>query len=193
MKAGQSALHDFQGLLRLALGASGLIGDAALVLDGLGRHLLAGEVGGGVGGGVDGDVVSGGLGLFGVGAHSHQHAHLGGQILGGAVQVGIMKVPSTRARRRTTTFLAQHSALFGDVVAQGAAVVLGSRRLSEIGITPLATGDPEHGVAQLDELVGLGHEVSLAVDLDHDADAVPWTEARPGLTAERPSRAWWRP
>src|SRR3954451_20162976 len=83
------ALDDLgQRLLGLALLLGGLLGDAALGVDDLGRHLVAGEEARAHGGDLHADAAGVGVaGLVGLAGVLHQNAHLRRQVLRLAVQV----------------------------------------------------------------------------------------------------------
>src|SRR6478609_462359 len=66
--------------------------------------------------------------------------------------------------------LAQHCAFLDDNLGERLAVDVGGQQGVEVGSAGLDSNS-EHLVGELDELVSLGDEVGLAVDLDHHADA----------------------
>src|SRR6478609_2159697 len=172
VEAGYAAFHNLgEGSFRLALGLGGLFGDAALGLDELGRNVLTGEVVRGHGGNVHGDVVGGGGGGFAFTVDGEQHADLGREVLGGLVQVGVNRRTLNAGDAADDDLLAQDGAFFNDNLGERLAVNVGGQQGLEVGSAGLDS-DTQDLVGQLDELVSLGDEVGLAVDLDHDADPV---------------------
>src|SRR5690625_5219738 len=161
VEAVQPALDDLgQGLLGLALVLGGLLRDAALVLDDVGGHLVTVEVGRGEGGDVHGDVARDlGPGCIG----GHQHTDLRGQVLVGAVHVGADDLARDPADAAHQDLLAHAGTGVGQGLTEGG---LGEIR----GLLGAGLDGGGHGlVTQGDELVVLGHEVGLGVQLDQGA------------------------
>src|SRR6478736_6613578 len=167
--ARQAALDDLrQRGLGLALVAGGLLGDAALVLDRLGRDLVAGQVGRRERGDVRRDV-AGHLGALGVGRD--EHADLRGEVLVHLVQVDGDLLAGDAGHAAHDDLLAEHGGRLVDDLLQRLAVdVRGEQR---VGVTG-AGGDRrgEHLLRQRDERGVLGDEVRLRVHLDDHADLV---------------------
>src|SRR6476659_6802724 len=162
-------LHDLgQRLLRLALLAGGGLGDPTLVLDHVGRDLVPGDVlrahrrhlhGSGPGR------------LEVLALELDKHAHLGGQVGGPAVHVGrhLTAVGAEHDHRGELDLLPDDRSHRVDVLGHGAPVRQRLRQqrghLAGAGLRGV-----RHDVGgQLLELLVLGHEVGLAVQLDHGA------------------------
>jgi hypothetical protein len=120
---------------------------------------------------VDGNVVCSGGSGFAFTVDSEQHADLGREVLGGLVQVGVNRCALDARDAADNDLLAQDGAFFDDDLGQRLAVDLGGQQGFEVGSAGLDS-DGQDLVGQLDELVSLGNEVGLSVDLDHDANAI---------------------
>ncbi len=166
-EARDPALDDLgQRLLGLALLARGLLGDAALVLHRLGRDVLAGEELRGEGGDVLRDVL-GDLRVLLV--QLDQHADLRGQVRAGAVQVGGDEAAGVLGEAVQDDLLAEVGVGLVHVRLDGLARLdLGGEQRRGVGRG--RGGDVRgDGVGGGDELLALGDEVRLALQLDEDA------------------------
>src|SRR5215213_6311292 len=160
-----AAVHDpGQHLLGLALLACRRLGDAALVVEQLRRDLVAGGEAGPRGGDVHRDTACG----VGVGALvGHQHADRGRQVRGAAVQV--------ERDGAVDRDVALELELLADTRGQGLHGVLDGALAELRGAQAVEVGgllvqrDLQDLVGQRLEVAALGHEVRLAVQLDHRA------------------------
>ncbi|CAM5707032.1 hypothetical protein SBADM41S_07340 [Streptomyces badius] len=155
-----------KGGLGLALGAGGLLGDAALGLDDLGRDVLAGQVLRGEGG----DVLRDALGQVGVGlVQLDQNTDLRGQVGHGAVHVHGDERAGELREAVQDDLLAEVGVGLVDVRLDGlAGLDLGGEQRVDVG---RGGGGDVRGerVGDVLELVTLGDEVRLALQLEEDA------------------------
>ena len=151
-------------LFGLALLLGGLLGDAALGLDRLGRNLLAGEEARAGGGDVHRQAACGVLAATGV---LHRDADGRGQVGGALVQVGAAW-PWKTAKRLSTSF----SPMRADSLSTSAATDWPSTSVVQQGVDVgrlLGQDDVEQTLGELDEVGVLGDEVGLAVELEQGA------------------------
>src|SRR5699024_292100 len=178
----QAALDDVrQSLLRLALLTSGSLGDLALLGDGLGRDVIGGEEAGLQSGDLHGGR-AGSLLVFAL--VSNEHADCRRQVSGALVQVDSNLVALQGDSALQLKLLAD----LGGELLQG---VDGLRTVDldclELlaGVSVRSVGCLSNLVREVDELLVLGHEVGLSVDLDHgvtgDCDQTLGCRARSAL------------
>src|SRR4051794_17869490 len=151
-------------LLGLALLLRGLLGDAALGLDRLGRHLVAGEVARARGGDVHRQAARGLLGPAGV---LHRDTDRRGQVGGPLVQVGGGRALED-GEAAQDELLADAGGLALDQRRDGLAVDVGGQQRVDVGRL-LGQHDVEQPLGELDEVGVLGDEVGLAVQLEQRA------------------------
>src|SRR5215470_1754233 len=159
------ALDDLrQGLLGLALLACGLLGDTPLVGDNVLGDLSAGDEPWPHGG----DLHGGAAGGLGIGTLVlDEHADSGWQIGGTPMQVGDDRAVEVHNPAQLK-LLPDPGRQLGDRVANGPAIEHCGPELIDLSGAGLF-GRFDDAQGKLLELLVLGHEVGLAVQLDHDA------------------------
>src|SRR5690625_978027 len=177
-----------QGGLGLALVARGLLGDTALALHDVRRHVLTGEVLRAVGRDVHRDV-AGDLGAGGVGGH--EDPDLRRQVLGGAVQVAGHLLTGHAGDAAQDELLAQRGGVLVDQGADGGVAARGGREGLDVGRLGLdggredLRGEGDEGLVLRDEVrlgVQLDHHAGLAVAVGHDLDGHEAVGGRTALT-----------
>src|SRR4051794_18714381 len=151
-------------LLGLALLLGGLLGDAALGLDGLGRHLLAGEVARARGGDVHRQSARRVLAATVV---LHRDTDRRGQVGGPLVQVHRGRALE-EGEPRQDQLLTDAGRLGLDQLLDGLAVDLGGQQGRQVGRV-LLDRDLEKSLGEGDEVAVLRDEVGLAVQLQQRA------------------------
>src|SRR3954454_3206848 len=151
-------------LLGLALLLGGLLGDATLGLDRLGRDLLAAEVARTRSGDVHRQAARGVLAATGV---LHGDTDGRGQVGGALVQVG-GGLPLEDGEPAQHELLADTCRLALDQGRNGLAVDLGREQGVDVGRL-LGEDDVEQALGERDEVGVLGDEVGLAVELEQSA------------------------
>src|SRR5829696_1748012 len=159
------ALDDLDDrLLGLALLLRGLLGDAALGLDRLGRDLVAGEEARTRGCDVHRQAARG---LLGAAAVLHRDTDGRGQVGGPLVQVG-RDVALEDGEPAEHELLADAGGLALDERGDGLAVGLGGQQRLGVG-RPRLQRDVEQALGERHEVGVLGDEVGLAVELEQRA------------------------